>query len=498
MITHPMHLLAVDLGAESGRAMLGQFDGQRIELSEMTRFPNVTVPLPDGLHWNTLNLWSEIRKALASAVATTGGKLAGMGIDTWGVDYALLDRTGAMIGSPFHYRDARNDGMMEALFQRVSRREVYNQTGIQFLQFNTLYQLYSMVLHNHPQLHIADTLLMMPDLLNYWLTGRKAVEFSIATTTQCYDPRREAWAKPLLQRVNIPDHIFPEIVPPGTVLGDLRTPLAEEAGITRLPVIAPACHDTGSAVAAVPASAPDFAWISSGTWSIMGVEASEPVITDASYECGMTNEGGVGSTIRLSANITGMWPVQECRRLWQRQGYEYSYDDLTRLAREAEPLCSIVDVDDHEFLKPGDMPARVRAFCDRTGQPVPETHGQMVRCLFEGVALKYRVMLERLERLTGKRLETVHIVGGATRNRLLSQFAADATQRQVITGPVEATAAGNLLVQAIALGEIGSLAEAREVVRRSFALQTYQPDPSTCAAWEDAYAKLNRFITESR
>ena len=495
MPSSALNLLAFDLGAESGRAILGQFDGRRIQLADVHRFANTPVPLPDGLHWNVLGLWSEIRAGLAKGVQMTGGNLAGLGLDTWGVDFGLLDRRGALLGAPYHYRDSRTDGMMEAVFGRVSREEVFAQTGIQFMQLNTLYQLMAMSLGGDPTLAAAETFLTIPDLLNYWLTGRKVCEFTNATTTQCYDPRRQTWARPLLERLGIPTGMFPEIIPPGTVLGDLRGAVAEEAGLGGgLPVIAPACHDTGSAVAAVPARAADFVWISSGTWSIMGVEAREPVVNEASLACTMTNEGGVNGTFRLSKNIMGLWPVQESRRTWAHQGQPYSYADLTQMAAEAEPLRAVVDPDHNDFLKPGDMPARVAAYCRRSGQPEPETHGQVVRCLLEGLALRYRWVLERLEQLQGKRLETIHIVGGGTQNKLLSQFAADATQRPVVTGPVEATATGNLLVQALALGEVGSLAEAREVVRRSFEVETFEPDPASAPAWDAAYGKMNEMM----
>jgi rhamnulokinase len=505
----PLNLLAIDLGAESGRAILGLFDGQRIQLSDIHRFPNTPVSLPDGLHWNVLNLWSEIRSSLAQAAQATGGKLAGMGLDTWGVDFGLLDKHGALLGNPYHYRDSRTDKMMEATFQRVPKAEIFAQTGIQFMQLNTLYQLMAMVVQNSPQLGAAETFLTMPDLFNYWLTGRKVCEFTNATTTQCYDTRRKTWARPLLQRLSIPDKMFPEIVQPGTVLGDLRAAVAEEAGIARmqgkpgLPIIAPACHDTGSAVAAVPARAKDFVWISSGTWSIMGVEAREPVVNEHSLAFEMTNEGGVNGTFRLSKNITGLWPVQESRRNWAHQdGSTMSWDEIVSLAAGAEPLRAVIDPDHGDFLKPGDMPARVRAFCQRTGQPIPETRGQVVRCLLESLALKYRWVLERLERLLGTNgqphhLDTIHIVGGGTQNKLLSQFAADATQRRVVTGPVEATATGNLLVQALALGEIASLEEAREVVRVSFEVNEFEPDPNTRQAWDDAYTKLTEIMREN-
>jgi rhamnulokinase len=492
----PLKLLAIDLGAESGRAILGQFDGERIALSEVHRFPNTPVPLPDGLHWDALNLWSEIRKALALANKEHNGQLAGMGLDTWGVDFGLLDRDGTLLGNPYHYRDGRTDGMVEAAFQRVPREEIFAQTGIQFMQLNTLYQLYAMVLQNSPQLAIAETFLTMPDLLNYWLTGRKVCEFSNATTTQCYDTRRGVWALPLLERLGIPTHIFPEVVQPGTVLGELRAAVAQEAGIGQIPVIAPACHDTGSAVAAVPAHGGDFAWISSGTWSIMGVEAREAVINELTLACSLTNEGGVNGTYRLSKNITGLWPVQESRRTWARQGQSLSYTELTNLAAQAQPLKAIIDPDHNDFLKPGDMPVRIQAYCQRTMQSVPETQGEIVRTALEGVALKYRWVLERLERLQGKRLETIHIVGGGTQNRLLSQFTADCTGRTVITGPIEATATGNLLMQLVALGRLSSIQEAREVVRRSFEVEHFEPDPDMHSAWDDAYAKLLDLMAE--
>lgn len=496
-MSNPLKLLAIDLGAESGRAILGQFDGERIALSEVHRFPNTPVPLPDGLHWDVLNLWSEIRTGLALANKEHNGQLAGMGLDTWGVDFGLLDRSGALLGNPFHYRDGRTDGMVEAACKRVPREEIFAQTGIQFMQLNTLFQLYAMVMQNAPQLALAETLLTIPDLLNYWLTGRKVCEFSNATTTQCYDTRRGTWAKPMLERLGIPTHIFPEVIQPGTVLGELRAEVAAEAGIGSIPVIAPACHDTGSAVAAVPARGGNFAWISSGTWSIMGVEAREAVVNDLTLACSLTNEGGVNNTYRLSKNIMGLWLVQESRRTWTRQGQSMSYTELTDLAAAAQPLKAVIDPDHNDFLKPGDMPARIKAYCQRSGQAVPETTGEVVRTALEGVALKYRWVLERLERLQGKRLDTIHIVGGGTQNRLLSQFTADCTGRPVITGPIEATAAGNLLMQLVALGQLASVDEAREVVRRSFDVEHFEPNSAVCSAWDDAYARLLDLMTDN-
>jgi rhamnulokinase len=487
-MSRPFSFLALDLGAESGRAMLGQFDGERLQLSEVYRFPNGPVRLPDGLHWDALCLWSEIKQGLALAIQEHGADLAGVGLDTWGVDFGLLDRDGALVSNPYHYRDSRTDGMLEEAFRRVPRAEIFEQTGIQFMQINSLYQLLSMVVRQSPALDIAETFLTMPDLFNYWLTGRKVCEFSNSTTTQCYDPRKGDWAIPLLEKMGIPTHIFPEIVPPGTVLGELLPSVAEEVGTSGLSVIAPACHDTGCAVAAVPAEGSGFAYISSGTWSLMGAELPEPVINEQSLAFDMTNEGGVCGTFRFLKNIAGLWLVQECRRTWARQGEESSYDELTQMAARTKPLQSLVDPDYSEFLKPGDMPARIRAFCERTGQPAPQSKGAVVRCALESLALKYRWVLERLEEILDRHLEPIHIVGGGAQNRLLNQFTADATGRRVVTGPIEATAAGNIIMQAMALGHIGSLEEGRRIVRNSFDVATYEPAGG--AEWDEAYARF--------
>jgi rhamnulokinase len=333
-----LDVLALDLGASSGRAVLGRFDGERLRLSEVHRFPNGPVALPDGLHWNVLGLWTEVKEALARASRAPGVELSGVGVDTWGLDFGLLDRDGRLLGNPHHYRDPRTDGMIEEAFRRVPRRELYDSTGVQFMQGNTLYQLLSMVESGSTALDAAETLLTMPDLFNYWLTGRKASEFTNATTTQCYDPRRREWAWGMLLTMGLPTRIFTEIVPPGTVLGELSPKVAEEVGAGRLPVIAPACHDTGSAVAAVPAVGGDHAWISSGTWSIVGVDVPSPVIDERSLASELANEGGADGGFRLCKNVTGLWLVQECRRTWALQGRDRSYDELTRLAAEAPAL----------------------------------------------------------------------------------------------------------------------------------------------------------------
>jgi len=494
MMTHPLNFLALDLGAESGRAILGQFDGERIQLADVHRFPNGPVYLPDGMHWDVLRLWTEIKTGLAIVAREHLRDLVGIGLDTWGVDFGLLDRDGALVSNPYHYRDSRTDGMFEEAFRRVPREEIFEATGIQFMILNSLYQLLSMVVSDSPALDIAQTFLTMPDLFNYWLTGRKVCEFSNATTTQCYDPRKCDWAGPMLERLGIPPRIFPEVVQPGTILENLALSVAEEAGLGSVPVIAPACHDTGSAVAAVPATGPGFAWISSGTWSIMGAEVTQPVINQKSLAFNFTNEGGVRGTFRLSRNIMGLWLVQECRRTWARQGEDYTYDDLTQMAAEAEPLQAVVDPDHDDFLKPGDMPARIQAFCQRTNQPVPQSKAAIVRCALEGIALKYRWVLERVEELLERRLEPLHIVGGGTQNRLLSQLTADAIGRQVIAGPIEATATGNIIMQATALGHLASLEEGRQVVRNSFEVTSYEP--LSRAGWDEAYHRLMSIIEQ--
>ena len=480
--------LAFDLGAESGRAILCRFDGERFKLSQVHRFPTGPTILPDGLHWDVLRFWSEMKHALSIVARDCGEDLVGIGVDTWGVDSALLDRNGALVANPYHYRDDRTNGMYEEAFKRVPREEIFERTGIQFMEFNSLYQLMSLVVTESPILDIADTFLTMPDLLNYWLTGRAACEFTITTTTQCYDPRAGEWAWSMLEKLGIPTRIFPEIVPPGTVLGELAPWVAEEVGLAGVPVIASACHDTGSAVAAVPAEGPGFAWISSGTWSIQGAELNQPLINDKSLAYNFTNEGGVEGTFRFSRNIMGLWLVQECRRTWARAGQELSYPEITDLATDARPFVAVVDPDHAEFLPPGDMPTRIQSYCRETGQAVPQTKGEIVRCALEGLALRYRWVLERTEEMLGYELDPIHIVGGGTQNRLLSQLTANAIGRRVVTGPVEATATGNVMVQAVALGYIESVADGRRIVRNSFPTLTFEP--AERAGWDGAYERF--------
>jgi rhamnulokinase len=481
--------LALDLGAESGRAIVATLVGDKLTLNEVHRFSNGPVQLPDGIHWDALRLWSEIKTGIASAVKH-GAKLDGIGLDTWGVDFALLDKNNALLSNPFHYRDARTDGMLDEAFKRMPRAEIFANTGIQFMQINTLYQLLAMSMQKSPILDIAKTYVAIPDLFNYWLSGEIANEFTHATTTQGLNPRTRAWATPVLSAMDIPTHLFKPVTAPGTRLGTLLKPIAEETSAGGVRVVVPACHDTGSAVAAVPAQSADFAWISSGTWSIMGVETREPCLTEKALAYNFTNEGGVFDTWRLSKSLMGLWLVQECKRTWAHQREDLSYDEITRLAAEAKPFAAVIDLDDPRFLYPGEMPERIQKYCADTMQTVPATKGEIVRVALESLALKYREVLQQVEELTGKRYDPIHIIGGGTKNKLLNQFTADCTGRVVVTGPVEATAIGNVLMQAYGLGYLSSLADLRSVVRASYAPDTYQPGNSD--RWDEAYTILQK------
>jgi rhamnulokinase len=482
--------LAFDLGAESGRGILGSFEGSRLSLEVVHRFANAAIRTLDSLHWDVLRLYSEMLHTLRLSAAKHG-PLDGLGVDTWGVDFALLGRDGTLLGNPRHYRDPHTEHIMEQTFARVPRLDIFRQTGIQFMRFNTLFQLLAMQRDRSPLLDVAETLLFMPDLFHYFFTGIKVNEYTDASTSQMLDPRSRGWAHELIGAFGLPAKILGTLVQPGTVLGPLRASIAGETGINAAPVIAPASHDTASAIAAVPASASAWAYISSGTWSLMGVELPQPLVGDAALAANFTNEGGVGGTTRFLKNIMGLWLVQECRRAWERAGASHSYDDLTRQAEAAKPFASIVDPDDSSFILPANMPAALADFCRRSGQPAPDGVGGTVRCALESLALCYRWVLERLEDLTGRRAEVIHIVGGGSQNALLNQFTADACNRPVLAGPVEATAIGNVLTQALGVGVLGSLADAREVVRRSFEVRSFTPRQSD--AWQAPYERFRGF-----
>ncbi|MEO6062414.1 MAG: rhamnulokinase family protein [Thermoflexales bacterium] len=476
--------VAMDLGAESGRAVVGAFDGARLALRIVHRFPNRPVRVAGHLHWDALRLFDEIRNGLDLA-AREYGEIASVGVDTWGVDYGLLDRTGALIGNPFHYRDHRTDEMMAQVFARIPRQDIFARTGIQFMKLNTLYQLAAAA--NTPALEAAQRLLMMPDLFNYWLSGEIAGEFTIATTTQFYDPRHRVWATDLLDGLGIPARILPPVIQPATRVGGLLAGHAEHPGLRRTQVIAPACHDTGSAIAAIPARSARFAYISSGTWSLLGAVVAEPVLTEAAYRFDFTNEGGVDGSFRLLKNITGLWLIQECRRAWMREGAELSYDTLVGLAAQARPFLASIDPDDPVFSAPDDMPRAIQDYCAASGQAIPEDRGAIVRVALESLALKYRATLDKLEAILGYRVEAIHVVGGGSQNRMLCQFSADACARPVFAGPVEATAIGNLMAQAIGNGDCASWAQARQIVQATFSPILYEPRETS--PWETAYAR---------
>jgi rhamnulokinase len=467
--------LAIDLGAESGRAMLGSLEDGRLALEELHRFPNTPVRLPTGLYWDTLRLFHEIRHSLAICGRERKIALDGIGVDTWGVDFALLGADGALVDNPRHYRDARNNqSAMEKTFALTPREEIFAQTGIQFMPINTLFQLHAMQLAQSPGLGIAKTLLFTPDLFSYWLTGIMRAEVSIASTSQFYNPAKKDWATDLLQKLGIPTSMLPEIVPSGTRLGTLLPEVAEASGLSPdTPVFATASHDTASAVAAVPAEGADWGYISSGTWSLMGVELYAPVINENSAVLNFTNEVGAGGKIRLLKNIAGLWLLQECRRAWALAGRESSYAELVELAAAA-PRCGET-IDPDAFLQPGHMPEQIAEHCRMRGLKAPDQPGGMVRLILESLAASYRQVLGNLETLTGRRISRIHIVGGGSRNDLLNQLAANAMDRTVIAGPAEATAAGNVLVQAIGAGIVSGVSEAREIVRRSFQIQIHEP-----------------------
>lgn len=483
------HYLAFDLGAESGRAMLGTLSERGLALEELHRFPNTPVRVFDGIYWDTLRLWHEIQHGLAVAARERALELDGVGVDTWGVDFALLGADGSLLENPRHYRDPRNNGMMEELFRVVPRAEVFAATGIQFMQLNSLYQLYAMKRDGSPALQSAATLLFMPDLFNYWMTGAAKAELTVASTSQFYNPCAKAWAKGMLERLGLPAAMLPEIVAPGTLLGPLLEPLwPSSRGLP--PVYATAGHDTAAAVAAIPAAGEDWCYISSGTWSLMGAELAQPVVNGAALALNLTNEVGVAGRIRLLKNIAGLWLLQECRRAWSLEGAGYSYDELARLAAAAPPFTAIIDPD--AFLQPGGMPEKIAAHCRATGQRPPESHGGFSRAILESLALRYRQVLESIETLLGRRFSVIHIVGGGSRNAVLNQFVADATGRTVAAGPAEATAIGNVLVQAMGSGALPGLEEARAVVRRSWPVAVFEPKPA--ADWDAAYCKYLRIV----
>lgn len=483
--------LAVDFGAESGRVILGRL-GKNLSLEQIHRFDNRQIQIMGHYHWDVLNLFSEIKIALNMLSNRGMTRFSGIGMDTWGCDFGLVGRDNVLLGNPVCYRDSRTNGMMEMAFDLMPREEIYEQTGIQFMQLNTVFQLLSMVKANHPLLDVTEKLLFMPDLFHYLLSGEKVTEYTIASTSQLINARNKSWEPQIFAKLGLPLDIMAPVVNPGKVIGKLLPEICSQVNIDPMHVIASATHDTAAAVAAVPAMESDWIYLSSGTWSLMGIESDEPVISQASLKNNFTNEGGIGNKIRFLKNIMGLWLLQGCRKSWQKQGKDLDYGEIVELAKQATPFRCLVDPDDGSFLNPRDMPAAIKAFCRQTDQPEPESEGEFARCVLESLALKYRYVSEKLMEMSGKSFKTIHIVGGGSKNKLLNQFTADATGINTITGPIEATAIGNILVQGLAKGEISSVAEARQMVANSFPLENYKPQKTD--QWDKVYGRFKSYF----
>jgi len=488
-----LELIAVDLGAESGRVMLGSFDGSCLRVEEVHRFVNRSILVGETLYWDVLALFAEMLDGMRRAGQKRNAVIQSIGVDSWGVDFALLDKSRTLLTNPVHYRDRRTEGMIAYVLEHISADDLYAATGIQIMPINTIFQLAAVACHQEHILSIAEHFAMIPDLLHFWLSGVLTCEYTNATTTQCLEVSRRTWLLDLLDCLGIPSRLFRPVIEPGTIIGYLRTEVSEATGLTGVRVIVPATHDTASAVLATPLEGPDAVYISSGTWSLVGVESIHPLITPESRQINLTNEGGVENTYRILKNVMGLWLLQECRRTWARHGQLWEYHELVNAAA-AETTTGLIDPDDPMFLSPGDMVSRIVGFLAATGQPVSETPGAITRVILQSLALKYRWVIERLEHALGKTISSIHIVGGGVHNTVLNQMVADATGRQVIVGPAEAAAIGNLLIQLQALGEVNDRWQARELVRRSFALEEYQP--TNRALWDEAYDRfLNLLAT---
>lgn len=481
-------VLAFDFGASGGRAMCGTFNGEKITIEELHRFSNDPVILNGTMYWDVLRLFFEIKQGLIKAKKC--GHIESIGIDTWGVDFGLIDREGRLLENPVHYRDARTEGMLEESFHLIDKKRFYEITGNQFMEINTAFQLLYLLKNRKDLLERADKMLLMPDLFNYFLTGEKKAEYSIASTTQLLDAKEGKWSDEVISALGLPKEIFPEIVSTGTKIGQLSEEICGELGLDRIDVIAAAGHDTQAAMVAVPASEDDFIFLSCGTWSLLGTELEAPIINEKSEFYNITNEGGYGRKTSFLKNIIGLWCIQESRRQWIREGQEYGFGELEKMAAASEPLKCFIDPDAPEFTPAGNIPERIREYCRRTGQAVPETIGEVVRCINESLAMKYRQVVEEIKDCTGKDYQTIYIVGGGTQSALLCQFTANACGCRVSAGPVEATVLGNVALQLMATGEIGSLKEARKIVRRSQDIKIYEPCEKE--KWDEAYERFCR------
>jgi rhamnulokinase len=483
--------LAVDLGAGSGRVLAGEFDGKRIELHELNRFDNTPVQLPSGWHWNITELYQNILEGLKKASEIYGNSPISIGIDTWGVDYGLFDKDGRMLGMPYQYRDHRTDGMMDIAFSKVPKQAIYDATGIQFMFFNSIFQLLSEVETKNPAFDLAEDLLFIPDLLGYWLTGKKTQERSFASTTQLYNPKLKDWDYTLIEKLGLPSKLFKEISDPGDVLGPLRAEVANSTGLNHTKVITVAGHDTASAVAAVPSQAKTPAFLSSGTWSLMGLELKEPIINAQSFADAFTNEIGINQTVRFLKNICGLWLIQESKRYWLAEGQDVPYGKMAGLAAEAKPFRSLINPDDPRFIEAGGMPDKIKAFCQETGQPVPESKGEIIRCIYESLALRYAQVWDSLIQYVDQAPSSLHIVGGGCQDSLLNQFAANAIGVTVAACPVEATGLGNIMAQMLADGSINNISEGRTIVLNSSLVEKFEPADQ--ASWIEAKATFAAF-----
>ncbi len=491
-MTNAKTFIAVDLGAGSGRVIAARTDFKKLVLEDIHRFDNPGTDLPGGSFWNIVGLYREILEGLRRAVERHGDSVVSIGIDTWGCDFGLIDANGELLGMPHQYRDPRSEGMADAMHEIMPEAEIFARTGIKTNFYNSSLHLFAEARRKSPALANADRLLFVPDLLGYWLTGKAAVERTIASTSQLLDARNGGWAWDVIDALGLPRAIFGEIVAPGTVLGPVRSEVAAVIGKGGIPVVASASHDTAAAVAGIPMSGRDHLWLSSGTWSIMGVETSTPITSPEALDRGFSNELGVEGSVRFLKNIAGLWLIQECKRQWQFDGENLGYAEMADLAAAADRFTAFIDPDDAVFASPGDMPEKIRAFCERSGQPIPTSKGQVLRVATESLALKYRVVFDHIRTLTGKEFTTLHAGGGGIQNELLSQATADALGIPVIAGPMEATSCGSVITQMIATGYLPDIAAGRELIRGSFEVRIYQPQDS--AAWQAARERFNRLL----
>lgn len=485
-------VLAFDFGASSGRAILGIFDGEKIELQEVHRFSNDPVKINGTVYWDVQRLFFEIKQGILKA--KEAGGFDSIGIDTWGVDFGLLRKDGTLVENPVHYRDARNDGMVENATKYMSKERMYDITGIQFMDFNTIFQLLSLKENRPYILEEADKLLFMPDLLNYMLSGVKSTEFSIATTSQMVDLKTNNWSEEILDTFGINKNLLTDIAPTGAVIGQLSDEICEELGVAKADIVSVASHDTQSAITATPCEFDDFAFISCGTWSLFGTEVKEPIINEASKKLNVTNEGGYDYTTAFLKNICGLWLIQESRRQWIREGKEYSYAELEKLALECEPFKCFIDPDAPEFAPMGNLPRRVKEYCEKTGQYVPQTVGEIIRCIYESLALKYRYTFDGIKECTGKDYDRIHVMGGGTKDKLLLQMTAQSCNVNVYGGPIEATALGNVAIQLMSTGAIKDIKEARKIIAKGENLKLYEPKDN--AEWEKAYEDFKNIINK--